>query len=242
MSEAKVDISPDSESLAARVAEWIIERHNAATGRFSLNLSGGSTPKRLYSLLGTEIYRRRIDWQRVHIFFGDERFVPRDHQDSNYRMVREELISRVPIPSENVHPVQTDLGSPGDAAAAYEGTLKTFYGKETVDMARPIFSVTLLGLGDDGHTASLFPRTAALDERTKWVTSVVGAKPEPRITMTYPVLEASSSLAFLVSGRAKREMLGRLLKTDMALPASRVQPSGEFVVFCDDEAVPERAA
>ena len=236
MKAASIDVSPDAASLAIRTAEWLATRIEESTGRFALNLSGGSTPKRLYELLATEMYRRKIDWDRVHIFFGDERFVPADHVDSNYRMAREALISKVPIPCENIYPVPTDVPTPDEAAAAYEATLKAYYGKETLDVARPLFQVTLLGLGDDGHTASLFPGTAALKERTRWVTAVIGAKPEPRITMTYPILESSNATLFLVAGSGKRDILTRLLARDPALPSSHVDPQGEFLVFCDEAA------
>ena len=236
MKAASIDVSPDAASLAIRTAEWLATRIEESTGRFALNLSGGSTPKRLYELLATEMYRRKIDWERVHIFFGDERFVPADHVDSNYRMAREALISNVPIPAENIYPVPTDASTPEAAAAAYEATLKAYYGKETLDVARPLFQVTLLGLGDDGHTASLFPGTAALKERTRWVTAVIGAKPEPRITMTYPILESSNATLFLVAGSGKRDILTRLLARDPALPSSHVDPQGDFLVFCDEAA------
>ena len=201
-----------------------------------MNLSGGSTPKHLYTLLATEIYRRDIDWQRVHIFFGDERFVPFDHPDSNYKMTKNALLAKVPIPEENINPVRTDLRTPADAAVAYEKTLKSYYGKDTLDIQRPLFAVTLLGLGEDGHTASLFPGSDALAERQFWVVPVIGSKPEPRITMTYPVLESSTATILLVAGPGKREILTRLLARDVTLPASKVDPQGEFIVFCDEAA------
>jgi len=238
MKSPQVEISPDAATLAETLGDWLVARIENTTGPFAMNLSGGSTPKKLYELLATERYRRKIDWQRVHIFFGDERFVPPDHPDSNYRMAREALLSHVPIPGENVHPVATEHGTPDEGAAAYEATLKAYYGKETLDLARPLFAVTLLGLGeDDGHTASLFPGTAALQERDKWVTAVVGAKPEPRVTMTYPVLESSSAVIFLVAGAGKRQKLEGLLAGDLSLPAAHVEPGGEFYVFCDTAAI-----
>ena len=236
MTSPKIDVSPDATALAARMANWIVERIAGTTGPFALNLSGGSTPKRLYGLLAGEPYRGGVDWGRVHVFFGDERFVPHDHDDSNYKMADEAMIARVPIPRENVHPVRTDLASPEAAAADYEATLKAFYGKVTLDIPRPLFAFTLLGLGEDGHTASLFPGTAALDERVKWVTSITGAKPEPRISMTYPILDSSAVTVFLVAGAGKRDILKRVLDRDPALPASLIDPQGEFYVFCDEAA------
>ena len=241
MSRPKIEIRPDAESLAESLADWIIARFEGSTGPFALNLSGGSTPKRLYQVLGSEIIRRKIDWERVHIFFGDERFVPADHADSNYGMIHKALITRVPIPEENVHRVETETGTPAEAAAAYERTLKGFYGKETIDMSRPLFAVTLLGLGDDGHTASLFPGTDALRERDKWVTAVVGAKPEPRITMTFPVLASSRDVVFLVAGEAKRGMLKRLIEQNPSIPAANVESQGALHVFCDEAALGDPA-
>ena len=194
MTSPKIETSPDKDALAGHLADWLVARLASSAGPFALNLSGGSTPKALYTRLASESHSGRIDWARVQVFFGDERFVPPDHPDSNYRMAREAMLAHVPIPGENVHPVPTTEGSPEDAAAAYEATLKRYYGKDTLDLARPLFAVTLLGLGeDDGHTASLFPGTAALKERRHWVTSVIGAKPEPRISMTYPALESSGA-------------------------------------------------
>lgn len=236
MATPSLDVSPDAASLAARLADWLVHRIEETTGRFALNLSGGSTPKRLYELLATEIYRRKIDWERVHVFYGDERFVPSDHPDSNYKMTRDALFSKVPIPEENINPIPTGLATAADAARAYETTLKTFYGKATLDIARPLFAVTLLGLGEDGHTASLFPGTDALNERRLWATAVTGAKPEPRITLTYPVLESSAATIFLVAGAGKRDILTRLLAHDPALPATKVDPRGTFMVFCDEAA------
>ena len=233
MVKPKLDVSPDPAMLATRFADWLVARLVETTGAFALNLSGGSTPKRLYELLATEQYRRKIDWERLHVFFGDERFVPWDHEDSNYRMARETLLRKEPSPEENVYPVKTGESPPEAADEDYERTLKSFYGKTTLDIPRPLFAVTLLGLGDDGHTASLFPGTPALSERQKWVTAVVGAKPEPRITMTYPVLDSSAATIFLVAGAAKKPILDRVLAGEPDLPASRVRPQGEFYIFCD---------
>lgn len=236
MTEIKAEISPDKVTLAERFADWLVDRFEDSIGPFALNLSGGSTPKAVYALLATEPYRRKFDWTRIHVFFGDERFVPQDHPDNNYRMAREAMLAKVPIPEENVHAVPTSGDDPQAAASAYEQTLKTFYGKDTLDLPRPLFAVTLLGLGDDGHTASLFPGTDALSERAEWVTAVVGVKPEPRITMTYPVLASSHSVVFLVEGQGKREMLSRLMRRDRSIPAAQVEAKGEILVFCDEAA------
>ena len=139
---------------------------------------------------------------RVSWYWGDERFVPYDHPDSNYRMTREAMLAKAPVPPENIHPVPTD-GSPEDAARRYERTLQQAYGATTLDPARPLFDITLLGLGTDGHTASLLPGEPVLEERQRWVAAVSHGRPEVRITMTYPVIESSRRVAFLVAGREK---------------------------------------
>ena len=242
MPQADLDVSADLPALAERLADWLVDEISETTGPFALSLSGGSTPKALYALLATERYRRAVNWERMHLFFGDERFVPHDHPDSNYRMAREAMIARVPIPAENVHPIPTEGTTPEAAAAAYQETLQAYYGKLTLDLHRPLFNVTLLGLGDDGHTASLFPGTKALLERDSWVTSVVGAKPEPRISLTYPCLDSSSTVAFIVAGAGKHAMLRRVLAKDPTLPASQVETGGRLIMFCDEAAAGDLAA
>ncbi|HEX3346591.1 MAG TPA: 6-phosphogluconolactonase [Acetobacteraceae bacterium] len=232
MADGKIEILADPEALAQRAAEWVVERALATSGRFAFNLSGGSTPKRMYQLLAQVPLRDRMPWDRVHLFWGDERFVPHDHPESNFRMANEAMIAHVSIPPAQVHGVPGE-GDPDEAARAYEATLKAFYGADTLDPSRPLFDVTLLGLGEDGHTASLIPGTTALDETRAWVTTVRGARPELRITMTYPVLDSSRAVAFLVAGEAKRAMLARLRQGDRTLPAARVKPVGELLFFAD---------
>ena len=228
----EVEVATDAEALAQRAATWITALARNSQGRFAVCLSGGSTPRRLYQLLAESPYREAMPWDRVHWFWGDERFVPWEHEDSNYRMVRAAMLSRAPIPPQNIHAIET-IGQPSDAAAAYERALKSYYGRDALDPAQPIFDVQLLGLGPDGHTASLFPGTSVLDERRRWVAEVVGAKPEARITLTYPALESSRHTAFLVAGSDKREMLSRALAGDRALPAARVRPTGTLTWFVD---------
>ena len=164
--EAKLEILADPEALSHRVADWLLEMATAKDGIFAINLSGGSTPRRLYERLAGPPYRDTFPWSRTHWFWGDERFVPHDDALSNYRMVREALLSRAPIPADNVHPIPTEGISPEAAASAYERQLKSFYGAERLDPARPLFDVTLLGLGPDGHTASLFPGRLCSRSRT----------------------------------------------------------------------------
>src|ERR1700690_4094904 len=142
----RFEILPDPAALARRVAEWMTSAALAAKGTFRVSLSGGSTPRTLYRLLASDEFRGRFPWQRVFWYWGDERFVPYDHPDSNYRMVREAMLAKVPVPLENVYPVPID-GSPQDAAGRYEWTLQEGYGGTVLDAARPLFDGTLLGLG-----------------------------------------------------------------------------------------------
>lgn len=235
---ARVDVANDPEALAHRVARWITDLAGNSRDRFAICLSGGSTPRRLYQLLAESPYRDALPWDRVHWFWGDERFVPWDHPDSNYRMAREAMLARAPAPPQNIHGIVM-TASPDDAALAYERVLKSYYGSDSLDPARPpLFDVEILGLGPDGHTASLFPGTSVLEERQRWVVDVVGARPEPRITLTYPVLESSRHAAFLVAGADKREILARALTGDQALPAARLRPFGELIWFVDEAAAP----
>ncbi len=230
--QTRIEAVTDAEALAQAAARWITGLADAQAGRFAICLSGGSTPRRLYQLLAAAPYRDALPWDRVHWFWGDERFVPWDHPDSNYRMAREAMLAHSPVPAQNIHPIET-TGTPADGAQAYERTLKAYYGADALDPARPLFDVMLLGLGPDGHTASLFPGNDVLDERRRWAAEVIGAREEDRITLTYPVLESSRHSAFLVAGADKREMLARALAGDRALPAARFHPEGELVWFAD---------
>jgi len=221
------------EALARGVADWLCALALAADRRFAVCCSGGSTPKHLYEVLAEPAIASRFPWGRVHWFWGDERFVPHDHPDSNYGMTRHALLAHVPVPEGNVHPVPTAGLTPEQAAAAYEATLKQFYGADRLDPARPLFDVTLLGIGEDGHTASLFPGNPALEEQGRWVLAIIGAKSEPRITLTYPVLDSSRDAAFLASGEGKRAIVARAQSGDQTLPAARVRPVGRLHWFVD---------
>ncbi|HEU5017358.1 MAG TPA: 6-phosphogluconolactonase [Pseudolabrys sp.] len=233
VTQPRLDVLPNAEAMAQHVAAWLLELARAKQGVFAVCLSGGNTPRRLYELLAEPPYRERFPWPRTHWFWGDERFVPHEDARSNYRMAREALLSRVPVPAENIHAIPTEGLDPGAAAIAYEDTLRSFYGAERLDPARPLFDVNLLGLGEDGHTASLFTGTAALTERDKWACAVIGTKPEPRITLTYPALESSRQVVFLVAGNKKRAILQRLRAGDQSLPAARVHPAGTLRIFAD---------
>jgi 6-phosphogluconolactonase len=228
----RIAVLPDPPALAHHVAEWMTATTLAAKGHVRVALSGGSTPKALYSLLASGEFRDRFPWQQVSWFWGDERFVPYDHPESNYRMTREAMLAKAPVPPENVHPIPTD-GTPEEAARRYERTLQEAYGTPTLDPARPLFDIMLLGLGPDGHTASLLPGDELLDERERWVAAVSHGRPEVRITMTYPVLESSRHVAFLVEGREKAGILGVIRAGGSQAPAARLHPVGELIWFVD---------
>lgn len=227
-------VLPDAEALAQAAAQWLTERVlERPDGPVAVALSGGSTPRRLYERLAEPPLRDRFPWARVHWFWGDERFVPPDDPQSNQRMAREAMLSRVPVPGANIHPIPTVGIGLQEAARAYQRDLMAFYGASQLDPARPLFDVTLLGLGSDGHTASLFPGTPALDERDIWTAAVLGTQPEPRITLTFRALESSRHVAILVTGEDKRTILARFQGGDMDLPAARLRPAGTLSLFAD---------
>jgi len=233
-----VHILPDAHALVEHAAKWLADRMAASTGRFAMALSGGSTPGPLYRRLAEPDLATTIPWDRIHLFWGDERFVPHDDPASNYRLVREALIDHVPIPPGNVHPVPTDA-TPEAAAQSYARTLQEYYGGTALRPEAPLFDVNLLGIGDDGHTASLFPGAPQLDERQRWAVAVEGQKPEPRISLTYPVLASARTVAFLVSGAGKRAAVTRALRHDPTLPSGRVRSDGDLLWWLDRDAAPE---
>lgn len=234
----RVEVLADPLALARRAAEWMTAAVRASNGACRVSLSGGSTPKTLFGLLASEEYRRSFPWSRVSWYWGDERFVPHDDPDSNYRMAREAMFDRAPVPPQNVHPIPTD-GRPEDAARRYERTLQDAYGATVLDPARPLFEVMLLGLGPDGHTASLLPGEPVLEERHHWVAAVSHGRPEVRITLTYPAIDSSRHVAFLVTGREKAAIFRAIRAGDRRSPAAHVRPSGELVWFVDRAAAGE---
>lgn len=232
---ARIDISADPAALAQRVAQWIVDLACASQGRFGIALSGGSTPKRLYQLLAAAPLRDQMPWRRVHLFWGDDRFVPWDSPDSNYGMAYEAMLARLAIPPENIHGIPF-AGTPAEAAGHYERTLKSYYGSDTLDAARPLFDIVLLGMGPDGHTASLFPGKPAVDERRRWAIEVPepGLKPFiPRVTLTYPALNSAKSVAFVAAGADKMAMMRRVLAGERELPSAHIAPVGELIWFID---------
>jgi 6-phosphogluconolactonase len=235
MSPHRIDVSPDQEALAQRVAQWIVDLACHTPGRFAVCLSGGSTPRRLYQLLAAPPLRDAMPWQRIHWFWGDERFVPWHHPDSNYGMARDAMLAHVPVPPANIHGIPFD-GAPADAARAYQDELQSHYGAARLDPARPLFDIVLLGIGPDGHTASLIPGEPVLGETVRWVAEVTHGRPEPRITLTYPALDSSRSTAFVAAGGDKHAMIERVLAGEQELPAARIRPVGELIWFIDNAA------
>jgi 6-phosphogluconolactonase len=213
--------------IAGQVRQAVRKR-----GRCDLVLSGGRTPRAVYEQLA-EAGAAAL-WERVRWFWGDERFVPSDHEASNYRMALEALLERVRPPAQNVYPMPVEAPSPEEAARRYERTLRGLF--PGVDF--PVFDLVLLGLGADGHTASLFPGGPECEERSRWcLTSLApeDSPPRERVTLSLPVLNAARSVAFLVAGEDKRDVLRELLSPQAAveLPAQRVRPSGELFCFSD---------
>ena len=241
MSEPQVYADP--EALAQHAADWLLAWASATTAkqgeRFSVCLSGGSTPKRLYELLAAKPRRDAFPWALAHWFWGDERFVPPDDRQSNYRMVREAMLDHVPVPAANIHPIPTLGVTPEQAAKAYERELQLFHGEEILNPARPLFNVVLLGLGTNGHTASLFPGMPVLDERTLWTGTMTDPEAGTRITLTYPALESARETVFLIAGADKKPMLRGVLAGDRALPAARLEPLGALHFFVDRAAAPD---
>lgn len=228
----RVEITKDAEALAHRVAEWFTQLAVASNQRFRVALSGGSTPKKLYELLTSSEFRTRVPWGRILWFWGDERFVPHDDLNSNYRMTWQAMLSRVPIPRQNIFPIPTD-GDPDAAAAQYETTLRQIYGQDSLKPNQALFDIVLLGMGDDGHTASLIPGEPVLQDRKHWVAAVAHGRPEVRITLTYPAIESSRHVAFLLQGEAKAAMFQAIRAGKTDVPAARVRSEGELIWFVD---------
>ncbi|HET6569345.1 MAG TPA: 6-phosphogluconolactonase [Rhodothermales bacterium] len=233
-------IFPSLEALSMAAARRIVELTTSEVPGepYLVALSGGNTPKRLQELLATT-FRAEVPWERVHLFWGDERWVPPGDENSNYRMAEETLIRYVPIPPENVHPVQTDLASPEASAAAYENEIVAML----EELGRPGMDLVLLGMGDDGHTASLFPGTPVLNEHTRLVTAMEAplyATVKDRVTFTYALLNRSRHILFLAAGAGKREPFTAIQQSrDAALqkyPAAGVEALVSTEWFVDEAA------
>ena len=230
----------DSSALAKAAADRIMARIAAYGDRVAICLTGGSSPKQLYQLLATDLYRSQIPWHRVHWFIGDDRFVAADDPLNNMGMARRTFLERC-APASNIHAIPTDRANPEQAARRYESKLQSFYGADRLDPGRPLFELVLMGVGPDGHTASLFPNDPAVEETARWVVGVPKANVEPfvpRVTLTLPALNCCREMLFEVSGAEKRAILTRVLDGEN-LPASRAHSIGETIWLVDRAALPE---
>ena len=231
----------DAAALARAAAVLFCEQAAGAQDRFVAGLSGGSTPKPVYEHLASSEFRALVPWHKLHLVLGDERFVSPTDKDSNLHMIRQAIAD---LHGAEIYAVPFEGMTPESAAEAYETELKRLYGGGEITTGRPFFDLCFLGMGDDGHTASLLPgQPELLDERTHWVLPVTQGRPETRITLTYPVLESSRLTVFLVSGAGKSEMLDGILSGRIAdAPAARLVPHGRLLWFADRAAAGRWAA
>lgn len=236
-----VEVLPDKAALIQRSLEIVTQKIQAAIrerGQCTIALSGGSTPKPLYEQLAAQ----DLPWRGLQIFWGDERYVPADHPDSNLNMARQAWLSKVPLPPANIHPMPTDEADPASAARKHEAELQQLFQVEPGKL--PAFDIILLGMGDDGHTASLFPHTDALQVRDRLVT--VGTKDgQPRITFTAPLINHARTVMFIVSGESKRPALAQIFASEAdetKYPARLIQPEGELWWLLDEDAGAELQA
>jgi 6-phosphogluconolactonase len=236
----RVITEADPAAMAKAAADRIVARIIANGERVAICLSGGSSPRQLFELLATDAYRPKIPWDRVHWFIGDERFVPANNPLNNMSMARKAFLDQC-APSANVHPIPVDSADPGEAARRYEAELKAFYGSDKLARQRPLFDVVLLGVGPDGHTASLFPGYPAVEETSRWVIEVPKAHVEPfvpRVSLTLPTLASCREMLFEASGAGKRAILTRVFDGE-DLPANRAHSEGETIWLLDKAALPE---
>jgi len=241
-----VRVFSDPASLAVAAAELIIEGCNqalTAKGVCHLALSGGATPRAVYDLLAQPDYLRRLNWKQIQVFWGDERMVPYDHPESNFRMAWERLLSHTPLPSENIHRIRGELDL-GSAAAAYDALLREVFGGSPLEVDG--FDLLLLGMGVDGHVASLFPGSPALAEAERWAVAVAHDQPPPpllpRVSLTLPAINAARQVLVMVAGEQKAGVLQRVLSGEIGgelLPAQLLKPrSGGLLWLADRAALP----
>ncbi len=237
------DLHKASQALAGRLAE-VAKDVLAAKNCFALALSGGKTPRYLYTFLAREC-SSEISWERVHLFWSDERCVSQESKDSNFAMAYKALISEVPLPSQNIHRIPAEINPPERAAETYERMIREFFKPEEEDSF--LFDAMILGVGEDGHTASLFPGSSALAEKVHWVLAVNAPpsfSPQKRITLTLPLINRSRSIFFLASGTKKREVVREILNNPEAprklYPAAMIHPLGSVAWYVDREILKEK--
>jgi 6-phosphogluconolactonase len=230
-----VEVLPDQATLIDRSLEVVLEKIQAAIaerGQCTIALAGGNTPKPLYEKIAAE----DLSWRGIHVFWGDERYVPPDHPDSNQGMARHAWLDKVPLPPINIHPMATDAADPQEAANKHEAELQEFFQLQPGEF--PAFDLILLGIGDDGHTASLFPHTEALQVRDRLIT--VGNKDgQPRLTFTAPLINHARAVIFIVAGAGKRQALDQIFAPtgdETTYPARLIQPQGELWWLLDQTA------
>jgi 6-phosphogluconolactonase len=232
-------VARDEEAFFNKAAQLALETIALAVhreGRCALALSGGSTPKKLYQLLAEDYFRSRIPWTKVFFFWSDERCVPPNRDDSNYKMAYDALLSKVPVPAKNILRMPGEMEPAAEAAKAYEQTLRLFF---KTHEPFPRFDLIFLGVGEDGHTASLFPGTTALLEKLKWVTAnYVEKLKENRLTLTLPVINRAHRVMFLCVGSNKTSIVKEIFNENapMRFPAQLVNPDGELVWLLDNAA------
>lgn len=245
MKSPAIQVFPDLETLSHHAASIFINLSGeciTSKGRFAVAISGGSTPRRLYALLALKKYRSKVDWSRVYFFWTDERCVPQKNDESNFKTAFDTLLSKIPVPMENIHRIKGEE-SPGKGAGDYEEDIKKFFGMS----ALPVFDLIILGMGEDGHTASLFPDSKSLKETERLAVSVHVKKPEAqrrfvpnRITLTLPVLNNAAQILFLAAGQSKADMIQKILgdvSKKGPYPAGRVMPAhGRLRWLLDKEA------
>ncbi|HEV2615584.1 MAG TPA: 6-phosphogluconolactonase [Candidatus Acidoferrales bacterium] len=237
-------IFPDLDTLSRAAVEDSVRVANdavGARGKCLIALSGGRTPEKAYELWSTE-FREKMPWAKTHFFWGDERFVPANDPKNNYRMTRESLFRHIPTPPENIHPIETNFAQADEAARAYEKVLREF-----ISETGPSFDLMFLGVGGEGHTASLFPDSPALREEKRWVVGVKApAEPPVRVSLTFPILRRARVTYFLVAGPEKQEIVATLRRDASGgiekLPVEMVRPEGEMIWFLDRAAAGETGA
>lgn len=239
-SKRQTIVVADSQSLAETAAKRLIAHIGDNPEQVRICLTGGSTPRRLYELLATPAWREQIPWRRVHWFMTDDRFVPQDDPLSNIGMARAAFLDAC-APSANVHAIPTSAATPDEAAERYEHELRSFH-STSLDQQPPLFDLVLMGIGPDGHTASLFPNATTLAEQQKWAVGVAHANVAPfvpRATLTFPALASTKEMLFLISGGEKRDILTRAFSGE-DLPAVRAHAAhGETIWLLDQAAAPK---
>jgi 6-phosphogluconolactonase len=242
---AKVNVYKTVELLNETVAEDILSLCQACIenhGSFHIALAGGGTPKKLYQLIASDAFRDKFPWEKIHVYFGDERCVPADHEDSNYRMANDALLTKVPIPVENIHPIRIDVD---DAAASADRYNDELIESLPSDQGTPKFDLVLLGLGDDGHTASLFPGTPILQQMEKYADAVYVEKFSSwRISITYPIINAAANIFLVTTGEGKARIVKTVMFDELPAepyPIQRIQGQGNMYWYLDEAAAAQAA-